>query len=90
MPLLPTPSYLQTHCLVELTEGPPFLVVTLSDIEIVSLERVGFELRNFDMVIVFKVGLHPRGSRIMSFAPALVPLDPLELDVGSAVKEHRH
>lgn len=42
------------HCLVELTEMP-FTVISLSDIEIVNLERVGFNLKNFDMAIVFKV-----------------------------------
>lgn len=42
-----------TDCLVQLTE-PPFLVVTLEDIEIVHLERVQFGLKNFDMVFVFK------------------------------------
>ncbi|KAG2482945.1 hypothetical protein HYH03_018170 [Edaphochlamys debaryana] len=41
------------NCLVELTEMP-FTVITLSDIEIVNLERVGFNLKNFDMAIVFK------------------------------------
>ena len=33
---------------------PPFLVVTLSEIEIVSLERVQFGLNQFDMVLIFK------------------------------------
>ncbi|KAF2724711.1 FACT complex protein [Polychaeton citri CBS 116435] len=42
-----------TDCLVQLTE-PPFLVITLSDIEVVHLERVQFGLKNFDMVVVFK------------------------------------
>ncbi|KAK3697346.1 FACT complex subunit spt16 [Vermiconidia calcicola] len=42
-----------TDCLVQLTE-PPFLVVTLSEVEVVHLERVQFGLKNFDMVIVFK------------------------------------
>lgn len=41
------------NCLVELTETP-FTVVSLEDIEIVNLERVGFNLKNFDMAIVFK------------------------------------
>ncbi|KAM0945399.1 putative peptidase M24, PH-like domain superfamily, FACT complex subunit Spt16 [Dioscorea sansibarensis] len=40
-------------CLVELIETP-FLVITLSEIEIVNLERVGFSQKNFDMAIVFK------------------------------------
>ncbi|XP_052192943.1 FACT complex subunit SPT16-like [Diospyros lotus] len=40
-------------CLVELIETP-FLVVTLSEIEIVNLERVGLGQKNFDMAIVFK------------------------------------
>ncbi|CAD6343072.1 unnamed protein product [Miscanthus lutarioriparius] len=40
-------------CLVELIETP-FLVVSLSEIEIVNLERVGFGTKNFDMAIVFK------------------------------------
>lgn len=42
------------NCLVELTQMP-FTVVSLADIEIVNLERVGFNLKNFDMAIVFKV-----------------------------------
>jgi hypothetical protein len=45
------------NCLVELTEMP-FTVVSLQDVEIINLERVGFNLKNFDMAIVFKVGLH--------------------------------
>ncbi|KAI9126122.1 hypothetical protein K1719_003540 [Acacia pycnantha] len=40
-------------CLVELIETP-FLVVTLGEIEIVNLERVGLGQKNFDMTIVFK------------------------------------
>jgi nucleosome binding factor SPN SPT16 subunit len=40
-------------CLVELIENP-FLVVSLGEIEIVNLERVGFGTKNFDMAIVFK------------------------------------
>ncbi|WOL19289.1 FACT complex subunit SPT16-like [Canna indica] len=46
--IVPTSS-----CLVELIETP-FLVVSLSEIEIVNLERVGFGNKNFDMAIVFK------------------------------------
>ncbi|KAI3445461.1 hypothetical protein Pfo_002126 [Paulownia fortunei] len=46
--IVPTSS-----CLVELVETP-FLVISLSDIEIVNLERVGLAQKNFDMAIVFK------------------------------------
>ncbi|KAI5653147.1 hypothetical protein M9H77_30334 [Catharanthus roseus] len=46
--IIPTSS-----CLVELVETP-FVVVTLSEIEIVNLERVGLGQKNFDMTIVFK------------------------------------
>ncbi|KAB8356399.1 hypothetical protein FH972_023982 [Carpinus fangiana] len=42
-----------TDCLVQLTE-PPFTVVTLSEIEVVHLERVQFGLKNFDMVLVMR------------------------------------
>ncbi|PKY02396.1 transcription elongation complex subunit [Aspergillus campestris IBT 28561] len=42
-----------TDALVQLTE-PPFLVITLNEIEIAHLERVQFGLKNFDMVFVFK------------------------------------
>jgi nucleosome binding factor SPN SPT16 subunit len=42
-----------TECLVYLSDAP-FLVVTLSEIEIASLERVQFGLKQFDMVLVFK------------------------------------
>ncbi|XP_006830445.2 FACT complex subunit SPT16, partial [Amborella trichopoda] len=46
--IVPTSS-----CLVELIETP-FLVITLSEIEIVNLERVGLGQKAFDMAIVFK------------------------------------
>ncbi|KIY62352.1 FACT complex subunit SPT16 [Cylindrobasidium torrendii FP15055 ss-10] len=42
-----------TDCLVHLVE-PPFLVVTLNEIEIASLERVQYGLRQFDLVLIFK------------------------------------
>jgi len=41
------------NCLVQLVE-PPYTVISQQDIEIVNLERVGFNLKNFDMVLVFK------------------------------------
>ncbi|ETS82139.1 FACT complex subunit SPT16 [Pestalotiopsis fici W106-1] len=42
-----------TDCLIQVTE-PPFLVVTLEDVEVAHLERVQFGLKNFDLVFVFK------------------------------------
>ncbi|GAA5845081.1 hypothetical protein JCM5353_007425 [Sporobolomyces roseus] len=42
-----------TDTLVFLTE-PPFLVVTLNEIEIAHLERVQYGLKNFDLVFVFQ------------------------------------
>lgn len=42
-----------TDCLIQVTE-PPFLVITLEDVEVAHLERVQFGLKNFDMVFVFK------------------------------------
>ena len=42
-----------TDCLIQITE-PPFLVITLDDIEVAHLERVQFGLKNFDLVFVFK------------------------------------
>ncbi|KAL6771432.1 hypothetical protein ACKKBG_A26355 [Auxenochlorella protothecoides x Auxenochlorella symbiontica] len=41
------------NCLVELTEMP-FTVITLAEVNVVNLERVGFNLRNFDLVIIWK------------------------------------
>uniref|UniRef100_A0A914VZ60 FACT complex subunit n=1 Tax=Plectus sambesii TaxID=2011161 RepID=A0A914VZ60_9BILA len=40
-------------CLVNLTEWPPF-VITLDEVELVHFERVSFQLKNFDMVFIFK------------------------------------
>jgi len=40
-------------CLVHLTD-PPFTVVTLSEIEVASMERVQFGLKQFDLVFVFR------------------------------------
>ncbi|KAF5391933.1 hypothetical protein D9757_001726 [Collybiopsis confluens] len=42
-----------TDCLIHLTD-PPFLVVTLSEIEMASLERVQYSLKQFDLVLIFK------------------------------------
>ncbi|ANB15737.1 chromatin-remodeling protein SPT16 [Sugiyamaella lignohabitans] len=42
-----------TDCLVQLID-PPFLVVTLQDIEVAHLERVQFGLKQFDLVFVYK------------------------------------
>ncbi|TFY82810.1 hypothetical protein EWM64_g1199 [Hericium alpestre] len=42
-----------TECLVHLSD-PPFLVVSLADIEIASLERVRFGLKQFDLIFVFR------------------------------------
>jgi len=47
------------YALVELVEGGgsqanPFMVVTLDEVEVVNLERVLLNLKNFDMTIVFK------------------------------------
>ncbi|BGP11874.1 FACT complex subunit spt16 [Rhodotorula toruloides] len=42
-----------TDTLVFLTE-PPFLVLTLNEIEIAHLERVQYGLKNFDLVFVFR------------------------------------
>lgn len=46
--LQPTPN-----ALVNLTDPEP-TVITLSEIELVHFERVSFQLKNFDMTIVFK------------------------------------
>ncbi|ORX99261.1 SPT16-domain-containing protein [Basidiobolus meristosporus CBS 931.73] len=42
-----------TEALIHLSD-PPFLVITLADIELAHLERVQFGLKNFDLVFVFK------------------------------------
>ena len=42
-----------TECLMQVVE-PPFMVLTIEDIEIAHLERVKYGLKNFDMVFVFK------------------------------------
>lgn len=46
--LQPTPN-----ALVNLTDPDP-TVITLNEIELVHFERVSFQLKNFDMVIIFK------------------------------------
>ena len=46
---------------VELIEQP-FTVITLADVNLVNLERVGFGLRNFDMAIVPKARSACNGS----------------------------
>ena len=41
--------------------------MSLEDIEVVNLERVGFNLKNFDMAIVFKVGGGGCGEGVMGW-----------------------
>jgi Xaa-Pro aminopeptidase len=47
-----------TECLVFLSE-PPYLIVTLREVEIAYLERVMFGLKNFDLVFIFKDHTRP-------------------------------
>ncbi|CAI2302535.1 unnamed protein product [Caenorhabditis sp. 36 PRJEB53466] len=42
-----------SSCVVNLTEWPVF-IVTLSEVELVHFERVSLQLKNFDMVFIFK------------------------------------
>ena len=42
-----------TDCLIQVVE-PPFMVITIEDIEVAHLEHVQFGLKNFDMVFIFK------------------------------------
>ncbi|KAF2202190.1 SPT16-domain-containing protein [Delitschia confertaspora ATCC 74209] len=71
-----------TDCLVQLTE-PPFTCITISEIEIVHLERVQFGLRNFDMVIVFKdynrAPVHINTIPVESLDPVKDWLDSVEI-----------
>ncbi len=68
--LLPT-----TNCLIHLSEYP-FTVITLSEVEIVHLERVQFGLKNFDMVFVFN-----------DFKKAPKPINGIPVDHLDNVKE---
>jgi nucleosome binding factor SPN SPT16 subunit len=61
-------------CLVQLID-PPFLVVTLEEVEIAHLERVQFGLKNFDLVFVFK-----------DFSKAVVHVNTIPIEVLEDVK----
>ncbi|ODQ79146.1 hypothetical protein BABINDRAFT_63879 [Babjeviella inositovora NRRL Y-12698] len=61
-------------CLIQLID-PPFMVVTLEEIEIAHLERVQFGLKNFDLVFVFK-----------DFAKPVVHVNTIEMGVLEDVK----
>ena len=63
------------NCLCELVSWPP-LVISLSDIEIVNFERVGFGLKNFDMTIVFK-----------DFSRGVHRIDAIPIDKLETIKE---
>ncbi|KAM3566893.1 hypothetical protein ARSEF4850_000064 [Beauveria asiatica] len=60
-----------TDCLIQVIE-PPFMVVTIEDIEIAHLERVQFGLKNFDMVFVFKDFTRP------PYAVNTIPVESLD------------
>ncbi|KAI5800248.1 FACT complex subunit-domain-containing protein [Peziza echinospora] len=60
-----------TDALVQLTD-PPFLVITLEEVEVAHLERVEFGLKNFDLVFVFK-DFHRPVAHINS-----IPMESLE------------
>ena len=71
----------------------PFTVITLAEVAVVSLERVGFNLRNFDMALVFKdlsrdvvrVDAIPMASldtlRVRTLILHLVPVERDKLDL---------
>ncbi|KAI8806842.1 FACT complex subunit SPT16 N-terminal lobe domain-containing protein [Cladochytrium replicatum] len=61
----------KNDCLVHLIE-PPFTVVTMSEVEIVHLERVQFNLKNFDMVFIFKDYTRP------TVHINMIPMDQLD------------
>ncbi|PWN36127.1 putative SPT16-general chromatin factor [Meira miltonrushii] len=65
-----------TECLVHLTD-PPFFVTTLSEIEIVHLERVSYGLKNFDMVIINS-----------DFSQAPVHINSIDVKNLDAIKEY--
>ncbi len=46
--MLPT-----VNCLVNLTEQP-FFILSLEDIALIHFERINFQLKNFDMAIIYK------------------------------------
>ncbi|ODV60598.1 chromatin-remodeling protein SPT16 [Ascoidea rubescens DSM 1968] len=56
-------------CLVQLLD-PPFLVITLEEIEMAYFERVQFGIKNFDLVFVFK-----------DFAKPVVHINTIPIDV---------
>lgn len=66
--------YPTMDCLVQLSD-PPFLVVTLQDVEIASLERVQFGLKQFDMVLIFND--YQRAPLAINSIPT-AQLDPLK------------
>lgn len=45
-------------CLVHLTD-PPFLIVSLADVEVASMERVLFGLKHFDLIFIWKDHTQP-------------------------------
>lgn len=61
-------------CLISLID-PPYLVVTLEEIEIAHLERVQFGLKNFDLVFVFK-----------DFSKAVVHINTIPMELLEDVK----
>ena len=41
------------NCLIAISDFPPF-VLTVKEIEICHFERVSYQLKNFDMAVIFK------------------------------------
>lgn len=71
-----------SSCLVNLVETP-FFVITLEEIELVHFERVGFNMRNFDMVIIFKS--YAKKHQMISAIPA-ERLDQIKVSRFGAVR----
>jgi len=70
--LMPTVS-----CIIDLIEWPPF-ILNLSDVEIAHFERVHFQLKNFDLVFVFK-GFETESSKQDAFTRiSAIPMQELE------------
>ncbi|KAF7322686.1 FACT complex subunit SPT16 [Mycena chlorophos] len=76
-----------TECLIHLTD-PPFVVVTLNEIEIASLERVQYNLKQFDLCFIMKdftkPPLHINSIQSSSMEDVKVWLDSVDIPMAES------
>jgi nucleosome binding factor SPN SPT16 subunit len=80
--LLPT-----VNCIIDVIDWPPF-VLNLQDVEIAHFERVDMQLRNFDLVFVYKNFQEDPGNAAKPVKDMWMRISAIEIEDLTAIKKY--